>query len=289
MKISTEINSFRKLGDNKKVIKLLKDSGFDAYDFTMFFGGLGVELLEADDYLEKAKDLRAYADSIGIECNQAHAPYPTAIDDEHTRMGMNAAEYNPFAHQKVCRAIEVAGVLGAKIVVVHPCNYYDKEQNAELYLSFEEVARKAGIKIGLENMWNWADGQATTAACSHHDDFKAHLDLLPDDVFVACVDIGHAEMRGLNTSAAQMIETLGEKVEAIHLHDNNQLNDNHALPFSMKIDFEPIILSLEKIEYKGDITLECPFCIHNNPVELLPAMARHMAEVADYFRKRLQK
>jgi len=289
MKISTEINSFRKLGDNKKVIKLLKDSGFDAYDFTMFFGGLADEWLQSDDYLREAKEFRAYADAIGIECNQAHAPYPTAIDEEHTRMGMNAAEYNPFAYEKICRAIEVAGVLGAKIIVVHPWNCYTKEQNAKLYLSFESVARKAGIKIGVENMWNWANGQATTAACSHHDDFKAHLDLLPSDVFVACVDIGHAQMQGLNTSAAEMLETLDKRVEAVHLHDNNCINDNHALPFSMKIDFEPIIAALKKIEYKGDITLECPFCIQNNPVELLPVMAQHMAKVADYFRKRLQK
>ena len=145
MKISTEINSFRKLGDNKKVIKLLKDSGFDAYDFTMFFGGLADEWLQSDDYLREAKEFRAYADAIGIECNQAHAPYPTAIDEEHTRMGMNAAEYNPFAYEKICRAIEVAGVLGAKIIVVHPWNCYTKEQNAKLYLSFESVARKVGV------------------------------------------------------------------------------------------------------------------------------------------------
>lgn len=288
MKISTEIEAFRKLGDNKKVVKLLKESGFDAYDYSMFYGGLADEILLADDYLERAKAFRAYADSIGIECNQAHAPFPTATDDAHPRLQMTTEAYNAFAHQRIRRAIEVAGVLGAKVIVVHPWNYYTKEQNAELYKSFEETARKAGVKIGVENMWNWANGQATTASCSHHEDFKAHLELLPSDVFVACLDIGHAEMQGLQTSAVQMIECLGARLEAIHLHDNNRKDDNHALPFTMQIDFEAIITALKKIGYTGDITLECPYCVQNHPVELLPISARHMAEVADYFRKRLQ-
>ncbi|MBQ8295602.1 MAG: hypothetical protein IJX87_04115 [Clostridia bacterium] len=78
----------------------------------------------------------------------------------------------------------------------------------------------------------YADG---LAACSHHDDFKAHLELLPADVFVACVDIGHAEMAGLSTSAAQMIETLGDRVLALHVHDVDLVHDNHQVPFTQKL------------------------------------------------------
>lgn len=288
MKISTEINSLRKLGDNKKVLALLKASGFDAYDYSMFYGSLADEILTADDYIERAKELRAYADMLGIECNQAHAPFPTATDDNHLRMQMTTAEYNAFAYQRICRAIEVAGVLGAKVIVVHPWNNYTKEQNAALYLRFEKTARKAGVKIGVENMWNWANGQAATAACSHHDDFKAHLDLLPQDVFVACLDIGHAEMKGLDTSAVQMIETLGERLEALHLHDNDCAHDSHALPFTMHIDFEAVITALKKIGYKGDITLEADCFALKTPEAALPTAVRHMASVADYFRKKLQ-
>ena len=36
MLISTEISSFYKFGSNKEIIKLLKDVGFDAFDFSMF-------------------------------------------------------------------------------------------------------------------------------------------------------------------------------------------------------------------------------------------------------------
>ena len=283
MYISTEIASFSKLGSNEEIIKFLKDAGFTAYDYSMFYGGLADELLYADDYVERAKKLRAYADSVGLPCNQAHAPFPTAKTGDD--------EYNKEAIWKIRRAIEVSGILGAKVCVVHPWNDYTPEENAELYKNFEETARKAGVKIGVENMWNWngEKDHASAAACSHHDNFKAHMNLLPKDVFVACLDIGHAEMRGLDTDAVRMIETLDSDLQALHIHDNNCWHDNHALPFSMQIDFEKIIDALKKVGYKGDVTLESDTFMRRLPLALYPQGARFMVDVANYIKERLEK
>jgi sugar phosphate isomerase/epimerase len=181
--------------------------------------------------------------------------------------------------------------LGAKVCVVHPCNDYTAEENASLYRKLEPYAREAHVKIGVENMWNWngKEGHACAAACSCHDDFRAHLSLLSQDVFVACLDIGHSEMKGLETSAPQMILALGDRLQAIHLHDNDRLNDSHALPYTMSIDFSAIIVALKKIGYQGDVTLEADSFIRKYPRELYPAAARFMAEVADDFRQKLLK
>lgn len=289
MYISTETASFEKYGDHKKIIKLLKDSGFDAYDFSVFHGDMGDRLVTSDDYLEKARELRAYADEIRIVCNQAHAPFPSATSDRYPRFEMTTAEYNEWVHAKIERSIEVAGILGAKVIVVHPWNDYTAEENAVLYQSFEAAARKANVKIGVENMWNWYAGEptASAAACSHHDDFKAHLELLPKDVFVACVDLGHAEMAGLNTNAVDMLKTLGERVEALHIHDNDLKNDCHYLPYTLWMDFDKIISALKEIGYKGDVTLESPGFMPRLPLELYPQGARFMAQVADHIRKKL--
>ena len=281
MYISTEMSSFYRLGSLEKVLDLLKESGFTAFDFSMF-GGLSHELLLADDYKEKARALRNYADGLGWPCNQAHAPFPTVRKGDE--------EFNEKMFPKVCRAIEVAGILGAKVCVVHPCNDYTAEENAELYKKFEPVARKAGVKIGVEYMFNGIDPQTnfqTPAACSHHDDFRRHLELLPRDVFVACLDIGHAELCGLNTSAVQMIETLGDRLEAIHLHDNDKLRDRHQVPFSHGIDFGVVIAALKKVGYKGDITMESDRFAANAPVELIPAAGKYLACVAEYFRSKV--
>ena len=284
--ISTNIGPFERVGDRKTVITMLKDAGFTAYDFSMFCNQWGVvynDFLSADDYIEKAKDLRAYADSIGIVCNQSHAPFSTArVGDE---------DYNEKMFALISRAIEVSGILGVKVCVVHPCNDYTLEENVALYKKFEPIARKAGVKIGVENMWNWDAGSptATKAACSHHDDFRAHLDALPSDVFVACLDLGHAQMAGLNTSAVQMIETLSDRLEALHVHDVDGLHDNHQLPFTQATDFEGVIQALKKVNYQGDITLESDCFAANAPLEIQDAVAKYMAAVAGYFRDRLEK
>lgn len=292
MHISTEINSFQKYGDNRAILRLLKEAGFTAYDFSMFYGSNAEkEILNCDDYIERATAFRAFADELGLLCNQAHAPFPTATDDNFPRFGMTTEDYNRFAHEKITRAIEIAGILGAKSIVVHPWNYYTVEENAALYRSFEATARKAGVKIAVENMWNWDVGAptASAAACSHHEDFKAHLEVLPKDLYVACVDIGHAEMAGLDTDAATMIETLGERVQALHIHDNDRVHDDHKLPYTMKIDFSRMIESLKKIDYQGDVTLEADAYIKSFPLELYPQGAKFMAATADYIRKKLEK
>lgn len=287
MKISTTTGPFLRWGDDNAIVKLLKDSGFTAYDYGMCQGNSGWELLIADDYLERASALRAYADGLGLPCNQTHAPFPTA------RKGNE--DYNKDIFPKLVRAIEISGVLGAKVCVVHPCNDYTPEENAEIYLRLAPYARKANVKIGVENMWNWwhwdkPDGHVMPAACSHQDNFLAHMKLLPEDAFVACVDIGHAEMmHAFGTTASKIIETLGGYMQSMHLHDVDLVNDNHAYPFNCKIDYEPIIASLKKIGYKGDITMEASSPVKRVPVALIPAATRYLAEIGKYFKEEIEK
>ncbi len=282
--ISADIGGFYGYGSAEEVVKMFKEEGFTAYDASMFTGEKFDEILYAENWEERAKAFRAYADGLGIVCNQSHAPFPSARKDDD--------EYNKEMFPKLVRAVQVSGILGAKVCVVHPCNDWTAEENAErIYKPLEPYARAAGVKIGVENMWNctgWGDTfLATPAACSHHDDFKKHLDLLPADVFVACVDIGHAEMRGLDTSAVQMIETLGDRMEAMHLHDIDGRFDNHQLPFTQSVDFEKVIQALKRVGYKGDITLESCVFSAKAPMQIKRAAARYSAAVAAYFRDRL--
>lgn len=287
--ISTNTSPFFKLGDIKTVIKTLKEAGFTAYDFSMFCDGEWMSgnqpFLSADDYIEKAKELRAFADGIGIVCNQTHAPFPSGSKGEEY------ADYNAKMLPLLHRAIEVSGILGAKVCVVHPITDYTAEENATFYRLLEATARKSGVKIGLENMWTREKGaiMASRAACTPHGDFRKHLDLLPADVFVACLDLGHAEMAGLHTSAVEMIETLSDRLEALHVHDTDDLNDKHQIPFTQSIDFEPIIEALKRVNYQGDITMEAGMFAEKAPAELQTAVARYMAAVADYFKNRLEK
>ena len=63
-------------------------------------------------------------------------------------------------------------------------------------------------------------------------------------------------MKGSETTAVEMIKALDYRLQALHIHDNDKLNDSHQIPFSMNIDFEAIARTLKEIGYKGYYTLE---------------------------------
>ncbi len=253
MKISTEIGSASRIIGEEKAVEYIAKAGFDAWDFSMFsmfkYDWRTKELLKSEhplagkDYLKFAKRLRQIGLDNGIVCNQSHAPFPTI-----------GKEVYGFLK----RAIECTAEAGGEICIIHPNNKLSAEENAEIYFELLPFAKSCGVKIAAENMWNWNDEkeEAAPAACSSPESFKAHLDAVNDEFLVACLDIGHAEMRGLNTSAPEMINTLGDKLQALHIHDNDLHFDSHQLPYTMNIDFEAVINALAEVNYNGYFTLE---------------------------------
>ena len=83
-----------------------------------------------------------------------------------------------------------------------------------------------------------------------------HLELVNDPWLVACLDLGHADMMGSGDGAVNMIHALGSHLQALHIHDNDQINDSHQIPFSMSMDFEAIAKALKAVGYSGYLTLE---------------------------------
>lgn len=251
--ISTEIGSAALHVGEEKAIELYAKAGFDAWDFSMFsmarYNYSTKQIIEtehplrSENYAAFAKKLRKVGEDNGIHCNQSHAPFPS---------------YAPGMVDYLKRAIECTAIAGGEICVIHPDNYANAEKNAEMYFGLLPFAKEYGVKIATENMWCWdrEAGHATSAACSHHDDFLAHIQAVNDPYLVACVDIGHTSMKGLNTSPREMLLTLGRHVEALHIHDTDLLHDSHQIPFSMSIDFEDVVKALKEIDYKGYFTLE---------------------------------
>ncbi len=304
MFVSTEIGSLKKWGSNEEILKLLKETGFEAYDFSMFFSTTQNFIFDAD-YKEKAEALRFFADSISIKCNQTHAPFPVLCPNESDHANYifseieratgktfpasenQKEEYNGLMETLLKRAIEISAILGAKACVIHPCNNHDAEQNAALYQKYLPLAKSLGVKIATENMWNGKAGDFKKAACSHHEDFLRHLEKIKDDDFVACLDIGHAELIGLDTSAEQMIRTLKDRLYCLHVHDNDFLRDAHDLPFTASIDFEKVTDALAEIGYSGDITLETEGYFKGIDKKDLPSAVKKAFFVADELRKKV--
>ncbi len=250
MKISTEIDSTAKIVGMKKAVELCAKAGFDAWDFSMFDMHKAVQFpypfrhqVARTYYLKLAEELRKTGLKNGVVCNQSHAPFPVS---------------SPAVQSVLKLAIECTAVAGGEICIIHPDNNKTARENAEMYYELLPFAKSCGVKIATENMWNWdkVKKQSTFAACATGEDFRKHIDTVNDEFFVACLDLGHAEMRGSGDGAVNMIKALGHRLQALHIHDNDCLNDNHQIPFSMNIDFLPIVKALKEIGYNGYFTLE---------------------------------
>ena len=253
MKISTEIVSASKIIGEEKAIEYCAKAGFDAWDFSMFsmcrFDWGKNVLMENDhplagrNYLKFAGKLKQVGLDNGIVCNQSHAPFPT-----------HCAEIRSFYK----RAIECTAEAGGQICVIHPDCDKTAEENGELYLELLPFAKEHNVRIATENMYSWdaEKNQSSFAACATPESFNAHLDAVNDEYLTACLDIGHAEMKGSGTNAATLIRALGNRLSALHIHDNDKWHDSHQIPFSMDIDFNDVVAALKEINYKGYFTLE---------------------------------
>ena len=286
MKTSTEIASLSKLVGEEKAVEYIAKAGFDAWDFSMFSmvrydWGTGEASktdhpLSGDNYIEFARKLKKIGEDNGIHCNQSHAPFPV---------------YSPEIRSYLKRAIECTAEAGGKICVIHPDNFKSPEENAEMYLELLPFAKGCGVKIATENMWNWDSekGHSSFAACATPKSFCDHIDVINDDFFVACLDIGHAEMKGSDTTAVEMIKALGDSLQALHIHDNDKLNDSHQIPFSMNINFSEIIKALKEIKYSGYFTLEADRYLKDyteeNAFDGVKKLAESARKLADMFEK----
>ncbi len=284
-KISTEIGSLARFVGEEEAVEMVARAGFDAFDLSMFcmarYDWQNKCALPSDhpfagkDHLAYARHLGEIARKNGIVCNQAHAPFPVCAPEI-------------MALQE--RALACTAAAGGPLCVIHPDNDKTPAENAEMYRALLPTARALGVKIATENMFNWSRerNESLPAACSSAEDFVAHIDAVDDPYFVACLDLGHAEMRGAGGGAVTMIRALGPRLQALHIHDNDRWHDSHRLPFTMDIDFDAITAALREIGYAGDVTLEADTYLASLGADRLEEGLANMAAAARRFAAMLE-
>lgn len=282
MKTSTSNGRLFRVFGWEKGLEILAEAGFDCVDMTLTAMAKDPE----DIFLQPGADelcrrIRAKAESLGIYFNQCHAPY---------QMDMSPWLQGDRAHilHLLNTSIRLAGILGARNVVVHPVqcmNYLNndpawiKSVNAEFYSALIPAARAAGVTIAIENMWqkNQFNRQIVTSVCSSPYELRDYVDACNAvaPVFTACLDIGHCLLTGHDPVNA--IHVLGSRLGCLHVHDVDGINDNHTCPLTQKVDFPAVVTALREIGYKGDFTLEADSFYNSFSHEQYPFAAAHMA------------
>lgn len=275
---------------HKEAIRLIKEAGFDAYDMSLCeMNRIENSIFNTDKYLEEAKAIRNYADSIGIACNQAHAPF-------HSSCGDPEKDENIF--NMIVRSMEIAAILGAKIIVVHPKQHLTYAENAEelfklnveFYNRLIPYCKKFGVKVATENMWqnNPCSNAITDSTCSRSWEFNKYIDAINSEWITGCLDLGHVSL--VTKKIPEFIHDMGkERIGALHVHDTNLREDNHTVPFNECVDYVNVAKALGEIDYQGDFTYEANSFFKNKPVELLPAALKYACEVGRYLISEIEK
>ena len=280
MVLSTQTdNLFHRFGPDRG-IALFAEAGYDAIDYSMFGMTADDCPLNTVDPEAYGLELRKKAEAAGLRFNQAHAPFPC------WRSGDSA--YNEKMPARVIQSIRIAGVLGAKAIVVHPIAYVkqgeeQKKVNFEFYRSLEPVALEYGIRIALENMWGF-DGRRNYIipnVCSFGADLADYYDGLDNpDAYTVCLDLGHCGLVGEEPDDA--IRALGNRrLGALHVHDNNYRADCHTVPYDygMKMNWDAITKALGQIGYQGDFTFEADSFLERFDSDTVGEAVRFMAGI----------
>ncbi|MBP3382263.1 MAG: sugar phosphate isomerase/epimerase [Clostridia bacterium] len=283
MLLSTQNEDLLKMFGFEKAVTILKNAGYDAYDMSLFqmFTEADTCPLNKPDYRRRAQEMRAFADAIGLPCNQAHAPFASSQGDEK----------DEWRFETIVRSMEIASILGAKCIVVHPVQhlpYMQEKQtlwdmNIAFYKRLIPYCEQFGIKVALENMWqyNHKTQHIADSVCSRPEEFLRYLETLHSPWLVACLDIGHAALT--DEDIPTFIRTLGKKhLQALHVHDVDFKNDNHTLPYTMNIEWAAVLDALAEIGYEGDLTFEADVFIRKLPAPLVETGVKFMADVGRY-------
>ncbi len=289
MRTSIETSALANKLDESTVLQMIRDAGFDCIDYSFYWlDEARNALILGDSYREHAAWVRAELDRLGLACNQAHAPFEFSMKND--TLELSNKNFRELVH-----SLEAASILGADSIIVHAIRPVDGESkleaNVRFYKSLEPFAREYGIHIALENLFGGAfDGELhsyTDNLFERPEKMRELAAALDSDVFVCCVDVGHSTITGI--APEEYIRGLdGKFLRALHIQDNRLTQDDHALPYTGRINWNAVTDALAEIGYEGDLTLEIFAFIGRFPVEVYPALlqlasavARHLADMIE--------
>ena len=231
----------------------IKMQGYDCMDYQEFVN-TETELFQKDS-IQFANYLREQAlvcKQAGLEIYQTHGPWRYPPQDATV---MDRAE----RFEKMIRAVEGTAILGCKNMVIHPIMPFginDEGHEIETYdinLEFmgklAEIGKANDVVICYENMPMPLLSMASVPAC------LKLVNEINSDYLKMCLDTGHSAItKNPPGEAARMIGR--EKLQALHIHDNNGKHDVHIHPYAGVIDWEDFCMALREIEFNGVMNLE---------------------------------
>ncbi len=274
MKLAIETYVLRETFGDQEALRLIKAAGFDGIDYSYYYTSEDSPIV-GERYLEHAQKVRAWLDETGLTCYQAHAPFRFAHGD--------AMDESDPHYLEIVRAIEAAAVLGAEHIVIHsirpPKEQDTIDYNLKFYRSFEPYCRKFGIRVAVENLFTRDKKRGCFRGRFATPEALCEIvRLLDSPWFVACIDVGHAALTGMEPE--DFIAGMERGVlKALHIQDTDYRDDRHVLPYMADLNWDAIMSALRGIDYDGELTFEVFHFLERVPAELIPETLRYAVAI----------
>lgn len=237
--------------DEHAMLATIRECGFTCIDYNITLSYLG------DDFEARAHALKNNLALCGMTAPQAHAPIVNPFDPQEV-------DYMTI-FERALRFCEIAGI---PMVVIHAGAVKDNtreeyfENNVSFYRSLIPAAEKTGIGVLIENIGHAGDSNFLRTGT----DLREMIDRVDHPLFTACWDTGHGNLTKQNLY--DTIKTLGDKLSALHVHDNvgyfepsyrHHRIDMHTTPFATQyasVNYDALIQGLIDIGYKGTFNFE---------------------------------
>ncbi len=297
-----------KESDPDASFKFISECGYTAVDYNIDCNLPGSQMKNGDfsgllsksidELYEYYKPLKAASEKHGVKIVQMHAPFPLYY---YGKDEINASIVAVM--EKVCA---VAAFLNCRYIVTHSFKnafelgkQKENEINLNLFRSLMPYAKKYGVVLCLEDLFESFNGKLYQGPCSEVGEANWFVDTLNaeagEKVFGFCLDIGHAVICGRNLY--EFIVGLGDRLSILHIHDNDGSIDLHMTPYSyltptgkkLVVDWNGFLRGLRDIGYRGPLCFENFKATGAVPAELVPHLLTYTAEIGKYFAAQIVK
>lgn len=294
-----------KQGNIEDGYRMIKEAGIDCVDFNMdeFLFCNDVYENKINDVFDRPfeeiwEDFRPHAEAAakyGLTFDQMHAPFPVKVKGRD--------DINEKLFRIMVNSLELCARMGGHYIVVHPvtlayeCSRQEEyDFNIAMYKELIPTAKHLNLVICLENMFLEINQHLMEGVCSDFRDAAAMIDELNEaageELFAFCFDIGHANVLGKNLY--QSVVMLGDRLQTLHIHDNDGISDLHTLPYTfmrgwngLSTDWDGFLRGLREIGYRGVINFETSRCVEAFPEELRPSLLKLHADMGRYFSRQI--
>jgi sugar phosphate isomerase/epimerase len=285
-------------------LRAIAEAGFDAIDIgldSVFAQKDTIDeayeayLLDENRIRETVVAVKEGLKKYGLTIGQAHAPsaYVPRKPRETEIMRKCVEKCFAICEELDCRHLVIHPICDGSARYPSLTKEDEIRENMAYFSSIIPLLKKHNIICCLENAYSldWGTKKAYACACSDMAEANRYIDdlnaLAGEKRFAFCLDTGHALMIG--TDIYNAIKILGDRLEILHVHDNDGYLDEHTATFLGICNWGRFIKGLREFGYKGNINMETSSFVQLFPKELVPAALKLLAAEADYFRTKVQE